>query len=69
MMVDRAGRAASAFRSAAFLDAHMIPAHLALAHTYLTMREPALAAQSLRAGLTIVPDAIELQLLLMKISG
>lgn len=65
---DNAG-AASAFRSAAFLDTRMIPAHLALAQTYLAMREPALAAQSLRAGLAIVPDAIELQILLKSIGG
>jgi Tfp pilus assembly protein PilF len=39
----------------------MVSAHLALADGYLRINEPALAIQSLRAGLKAMPDSAELQ--------
>ena len=60
--------AASAFRSAAYLDPTLVPAHLALAETYLRMNQPALAAQALEAGLTRVPQSVELKRMLETIT-
>jgi hypothetical protein len=54
-------RAISAWRAAAALDPTMVSAHLALADGYLRINEPALAIQSLRAGLKAMPDSAELQ--------
>ncbi len=56
--------AASAFRSAAFLDPTLLPAHLALAETYLRLNQPALAVQVLEAGLTKLPQSVELKQML-----
>lgn len=56
--------AVSMFRNAAILDPTMIPAHLALADTYLEMKEPALAAQALEAGIAKQPNAAELKRML-----
>lgn len=56
--------AVTAFRNAAVLDPTMIPAHLALANTYLELKQPALAAQALEAGLASQPNAVELKRLL-----
>ena len=50
-----------AWRAAAAIDPKMVPAYLALADAYLKLREPALAAQALRAGLVALPDSVELQ--------
>jgi VWFA-related protein len=53
--------AISAWRAAAAIDPTLIPAHLALADAYLKIAQPALAAQALRAGLTALPDSVELR--------
>lgn len=53
--------AISAWRAAAALDPTLIPAHLALADAYLRIEQPALAAQALRAGLSALPDSVELR--------
>lgn len=54
-------RAIGAWRAAAAIDPHLVPAHLALADAYLHLSQPALAVQALRAGLTALPDSVELQ--------
>ena len=59
--------AIGAWRAAAAIDPKMVPAHLALADAYLKLRQPALAAQALRAGLVALPDSVELQAKLMEI--
>ncbi|MGH9408783.1 MAG: VWA domain-containing protein [Vicinamibacterales bacterium] len=53
--------AISAWRAAAADNPKMIPAHLALADAYLRLGQPALAVQVLNAGLTAVPQSIELK--------
>jgi tetratricopeptide (TPR) repeat protein len=53
--------AISAWRSAAHLDPTMVSAHIALADAYLRLSEPALALQAIRAGLTALPDSLELR--------
>jgi VWFA-related protein len=64
---DRA--AIGAFRNAVLRDPSMVPAHLALAEAFLRLNQPGLAAQALEAGLSAVPDAVELKVLLEKIRG
>ena len=53
--------ALSAWRRAAYLDPANVSAHLALADGYMRLAQPALAAQALRAGLTVLPSSPELQ--------
>ena len=57
-------KAVSAFRSAAFLDPTLVPAHLALAETYVRLNQPELAKQALEAGLTALPQSVELRRML-----
>lgn len=53
--------AISAWRAAAAIDPTLVPAHLALADAYLRIAQPALAVQALRAGLSALPDSVELK--------
>lgn len=53
--------AINAWRSAAYLDPSMVSAHIALADAYLRLSEPALALQAIRAGLSALPDSLELR--------
>ena len=53
--------AISAWRNAAHLDPKMVSAHIALADAYMRLSQPALALQSIRAGLAAMPDSIELR--------
>jgi VWFA-related protein len=53
--------AISAWRSAAHLDPTMVSAHIALADAYMRLSEPALALQAIRAGLSALPDSLELR--------
>jgi hypothetical protein len=59
--------AISAWRAAAADSPKMIPAHLALADAYLRLGQPGLAVQALNAGLTAVPQSIELKAKLAQI--
>jgi VWFA-related protein len=61
--------AIGAWRAAAAIDPTLLPAHLALAEAYLRLSEPALAAQALRAGLSALPDSLELRSRLAQIEG
>jgi tetratricopeptide (TPR) repeat protein len=62
-------KAIGAWRAAATADPSLVPAHLALADAYLRLRNPALAAQALRAGLAAQPDSLELKAKLDQIKG
>ena len=53
--------AIGAWRNAVHLDPTLISAHIALADAYVRLSQPALALQAIRAGLTAVPNAPELQ--------
>jgi hypothetical protein len=39
----------------------MVSAHIALADAYMRLSEPALALQAIRAGLSALPDSLELR--------
>jgi hypothetical protein len=54
-------QAVTAWRRAAYVDPKLLPAHLALAEIYVRMSQPALAVQALRAGLTALPNSVELR--------
>ena len=54
-------QAIGAWRAAAAINPKMVPAHLALADAYLKLAQPALAVQALKAGLTALPDSVELR--------
>jgi tetratricopeptide (TPR) repeat protein len=54
-------QAIGAWRAAAVADPTLLPAHLALADAYIRISEPALAAQVLRAGLSVLPESVELK--------
>ena len=60
-------QAIGAWRAAAAIDPTLVPAHLALADAYLKISQPALAQQALRAGLSALPGAVELQVRLAQI--
>lgn len=65
-------QAIGAWRAAAVADPTLLPAHLALADAYMRISEPALAAQALRAWLSVLPEspeAIELKNKLRQIEG
>ena len=53
-------KAIGAWRTAAYVDPTLVPAHLALADAYVSVSQPALAAQALRAGLRALPNSPEL---------
>jgi VWFA-related protein len=53
--------AVSAWRTAVHLDPTLVSAHIALADAYLRLNEPALARQALRAGLTALPNSVEIK--------
>ena len=61
--------ALGAWRSAVHLDPTLVSAHLALADGYLRMGQPALAVQSLKAGLTALPASPELLAKLQQIES
>ena len=53
--------AVGAFRSAVVADPSFVPAYLAAIDAYVRMREPALALQVARAGVTALPASLELR--------
>jgi VWFA-related protein len=62
-------RAIGAWRGAAAADPTLMSAHLAIADAYVRLGNPALAIQALRAGLAVLPDAVELRTALERISA
>jgi hypothetical protein len=60
-------QAIGAWRAAAAIDPTLVPAHLAIADAYLRISQPALAKQALRAGLSALPGAVELQIKLAEL--
>ncbi len=62
-------RAIGAWRGAAAADPTLMSAHLAVADAYVRLGNPALAIQALRAGLAVLPDAVELRTALERISA
>lgn len=61
--------AIGAWRGALNADASMVPAYLALMDAYLRLGHPELALQVARAGLSVLPNSLELRDRLMRLEG